>query len=140
MHRPVGAFLTIFAGAVDGVDDPHAVFAEAQRRVLAFLREDAVIGALLGQRFHQEGVGRRIARLAQSLALNEAAIARGEQDTTGGSGKLRGQFGIIGDKAGVFHQITGIQTPRRRSTINSAASSLDRRVVSICNSGFCGAS
>ena len=46
MHGPVGAFLAIFARAIDRVDDPDALFRQAFVGVLAFLAEQAVFRPL----------------------------------------------------------------------------------------------
>ena len=70
MDGPVSsARLAELAGAVEGVDDPYPVGAEAGLVVDAFLRQDGVAGPGPRQLGHQELVGLPVAGVPQGAGV-----------------------------------------------------------------------
>ncbi len=94
VHGPVGTRLAIFAGAVDRVDDPHALHAQAAGIVFLFLGQQPVVGPRGEQRVDEEAVGGRVARLAQFLALVAPARPHFEQDAARFGGEFGGEVGV----------------------------------------------
>ena len=79
MDGPVATRLTIFAGAIDRIDDPHPLFGQAFGIVLLLFRQQSVFAALLAKCVTQELVGGLISRLAQCLALKHRRLAHRNQ-------------------------------------------------------------
>ena len=64
MHGPVAAaHFAELIGAIERVDDPHPVGAEAARVVGALFRQHGIVGPRLAQRLHQETVTGYITRI-----------------------------------------------------------------------------
>ncbi len=62
VHGPVAAAgLAVLVRAVEGIDHPHAVGRETSGAVAAFLGQDRIIGAQLGQSFDDEVMGAHVA-------------------------------------------------------------------------------
>ncbi len=95
MDRPIAALLAIFARAIDRVDDPHPLLAEALLGIGRFFGQQSVIGPVLRNRVAQEAVGRLVTCLAQRLAFEQARGADGEQNPPGVMRQLCGEFGIV---------------------------------------------
>ena len=94
MHRPVGARLAIFAGAVDRVDDPDAGFGEPRIVVLFLFGEEPVVGPLFADGVAQELVGRRVTCGPQRLQAEHIGRPHLDQQSPGDFGQMGGQFRI----------------------------------------------
>jgi hypothetical protein len=80
VHGPVAApLLGVLPGAVERVDDPHALGVEAGEFVLALLAENGVPGTLPRERLHQVDVGLAVAGVAQGFDVTEAAVGAQSQ-------------------------------------------------------------
>jgi hypothetical protein len=73
MHRPVSAFLAIFARAIDRIDNPDALL-DRRSSVVLFLSDSSPSSGRCSRRaWNEELVGGRIACLAQRLAASTQA-------------------------------------------------------------------
>ncbi len=145
VYGPVVASLTIFARAVERIDDPDALPIESRPVALAFFGEQSVVGPCLRQRLDQIMVGDPVAFRAHRLAREPAIGAHLHQDATGFLRQFRRQSSIGGQimrdgmRVGIAHR-SGLQIPTTCSTMMSAACSGVNFVVSMRISGFSGAS
>ena len=135
MHRPIGPCLAIFAGAVDRVYDPHTLFRKAFFGILAFFRQQAIVGAKVPDCVAQELVGGFVSCLAQRLALDQSRSADVQQDAAGSLGQACSELGIVEIARVVCH----LSAPSAR-TICSAASTGDISTVLTVMSGPSGSS
>ena len=94
MHGPIGPLFAVFARAVDRIDNPHAGFIQALFGVLAFFRQQPVLGMSGAQGMDKELVGDLIACLSERLAFEHSAGAHLQQDASGTLGEVGGQLGV----------------------------------------------
>ena len=76
MYGPIIAAFSVFASAVEWIDDPHAGRGEALAVVDGFFGQHGVKGTLCCQRFEQKKVRATITRVAEGAALMGAAAAQ----------------------------------------------------------------
>ena len=94
MHGPVGATLTIFARAVDRIDDPDARLGEPGVIVLFLFGEEAVVGPLFADGVAQELVGRRVTCGSQRLQAEHIGRPHLNEQSPRDFGQMGGQFRI----------------------------------------------
>ena len=94
MHGPVGAGLSIFARAVDRIDDPDARLGEPGVIVLFLFGEEAVVRPLFADGVAQELVGRRVTCGPQSLQAEHIGRPHFDQKSPSDFGQMGGQFRI----------------------------------------------
>ena len=103
MNRPVDATgFAVLAGAVEWIDDPHAVGAESSRVLATLLREHGVVRSvrreLLGEELLREGVA-GVLDIPGRGALGEQLLARFEEQVARLGGQARGELAV-----GLLHQ------------------------------------
>jgi hypothetical protein len=92
VDRPVvSRNLAELAGAVERIDDPHALRAEPHVVVLALLGEDGVRGPGLAQSRHEQLVGLGISGGAELGGLTAPALAQPQEKVARTRGELAGQ-------------------------------------------------
>ncbi len=102
VHGPVHPRrLAELSGAVEGVDDPDPVGAEAGLVVLGLLGQDGVTGERLGQSGEDQVVGPPVALVLEGAGINALVAQSGPE----GDEQLPGRFGDPGG----FGMVTGVR-------------------------------
>lgn len=92
---PVLAAGSELLGAVERVDDPHAILAQALRVVGGLLGEEAIIGAVLLKHAGDPVLCEVIARVAQGATAQNTHVTDALEDLTGTLSQALGQSCIV---------------------------------------------
>jgi hypothetical protein len=129
MDGPVSPRLTIFARAIDRIDDPDPALGQALLGVLGLFGQQGIVGPRLANGMAEELVCGLIARLAQRLGAEDARGADIQQQLARCLRQMGRQFGVGHDRPMLAAHGMSL------ATMASAASSAVMALVSMRISG-----
>ena len=95
VHGPVLPPGGEFFGAVKGVDNPDAVFAEARGVVGGFFGKESVVGSVLFEDACDPALGEVVTSLTEVAAAEEANVSNTFEDFAGALREASGEDGVV---------------------------------------------